>query len=416
MNKKKNKTSNVSHLVLISTLTLLSGTVFSDQLSATGLFPYCFGAKMCQMGGAGVALTKGIDSTFGNVNPALMAQVGRDIAIDPMMVFQKVEVDSSRANLTAGTPLPPYTGSIKNKDKAYAGAYLGFNYPINSKWAVGLSTAGGGGKAKYRNSIISPALNAPSKIESMAAISNQILSYRPSCIESYGVSLIAAYLQIKNNLTQFPSGVPSRGSNRTDHAWGIGARFGGQWDIGQYASMGIAASTPIAFQKLKKYRDILAHPPRVPPVVTGGFAFHVSKCTDVLFDLEGAFWGNNAFTSKQPPVGQGWRSTLSFKFGVQHKVTPDLRLRLGYNYGRTPIRKKFVFFNGLSDSVSIIENIFTTGFTYDFTPTINMDLGGSVQLNKKLTDNGRGPAGPAAQGFTLKARVFTVALGFNIKY
>ena len=145
-------------------------------------------------------------------------------------------------------------------------------------------------------------------------------------------------------------------------------------------------------------------------------ALHVRQDTDVLFDLEGLFWKESPFTGKNPPVGSGWRNALVCKVGVQHRVIPDLRVRLGYNHGRTVIRNKFVFFNALSDSISLIENIFTTGFTYDVTPCMNVDLGGSIALNKTLTDNGNGPAGPAAKGVTVKGRVFTVSLGVNIKY
>jgi len=414
LNKKKNSPSHSSHLLLISTLTILGGTVFSEPLMANGIIPYCFGAKMCQMGGAGVAIP--LDSTSGNVNPALMANVGRDIAIDPMMVFQKVQIDTSRAHLTDGTPLPPYTGPITNRDKNYAGAYLGFNYVLNPEWSVGISTAGGGTKARYKKSIISPALSAPRRVDTMAGISSQILAYKPSPDQAYGVSLIAAYLQMKNDLTLFPSGVPGKGSNRTDHAWGIGARIGGQWNVSQFLSLGAAASTPTYFQKLKKYSDVIKHNPRLPAIVTGGMALHVRQDTDVLFDLEGLFWKESPFTGKKPPVGQGWRNALVYKVGVQHKVISDVRIRLGYNHSRTVIRNKFVFFNALSDSISLVENILTTGFTYDFTPEMNMDLGGSAALNKTLRDNGKGPLGPAAKGTSVKARVCTVSLGFNIKY
>ena len=369
---------------------------------------------MCQMGGAGVAIP--LDSTSGNVNPALMANVGRDIAIDPMVVIQKEHVDTSHSHLTSGTPLPPQTGPLTNKDKSYPGAYLGFNYVLNPEWFVGISTAGGGNKAKYKESIISPALSAPRRLETMAGISSQILAYKPSCDQAYGVSLIVAYIQAKNNLTHFPSGIVTKGANKTDHAWGIGARFGGQWDVSQFLSLGLAASTPTYFQKLKKYSDLLKHAPRMPAIVTGGLAFHVQEDTDVLFDLEGVFWKTSPFVAKNPPIGQGWRNVLVFKVGAQHKVTPDLRLRLGYNHARTPVRNKFVLFNALNESLALIENIFTAGFSYDFTPEMTFDLGGSMSLNKTITDNGQGPAGLAAKGLSMKARACTINIGFNIKY
>lgn len=367
------------------------------------------------MGGAGVAL-QGLDSTSGNINPALMATVGRDIAIDPLIVFQKEEIDSSHTQLTRGTPLPPYTGPITNQIRTYGGAYLGFNYVINPEWSVGISTAGGGSNARYKRSYISPALSAPSKLETMAALSSQILAYRPSCNQSYGVSLIAGYLQMKNDLTLFPSGIVTTGNNKLDHAWGIGARVGGQWNVSQWLSLGAAASTPTYFQKLEKYRDVLRYAPQLPANLRGGLAFHVQKETDVLFDLEALFWKNSPFTGANPPVGQGWRNTLVFKFGVQHKICPDWTVRLGYNYGITPIQSKYVLFNALDEVIALNEHVLTTGFSYNLTPTMGFDLGGSIAFNKKIKDNGNGPAGIAAQGLTVKAEALMVNLGFNIKY
>lgn len=93
------------------------------QVFANGALPYCIGAKNCQMGGAGVAAP--LDSISGNINPALMANVGRDAAIQPLLVLQKEKVDTSDAHLTAGTPLPPHTGPQTNEIKVYAAGYSG---------------------------------------------------------------------------------------------------------------------------------------------------------------------------------------------------------------------------------------------------------------------------------------------------
>ncbi|MBA3814001.1 MAG: outer membrane protein transport protein [Alphaproteobacteria bacterium] len=414
MNKIKNGSPNALRLLLISALSTVNSTLCSPPLMANGALPYCMGAKMCQMGGAGVAIP--LDSTSGNVNPALMANVGRDAALDPLVVFQKEHVDTSRTQLTKGTPLPPRTGPVTNRIKAYGAAYSGFNYDINPEWSLGISTAGGGNNARYNRSIVSPGLSAPRKLESMAALASQILAYKPGCDQAYGLSLIVGYLQMKNNLTQFPSGIVTKGNDRTDHVWGIGGRIGGQWNVSQFLSLGAAASTPTFFQKLKKYSDVIKHSPRLPAIVTGGIALHVRNDTDVLFDLEGLFWKASPFTGKKPPIGQGWRNALVFKFGVQHKVIPDVQVRLGYNYGRTPVRKKYVLFNALDEVITINEHVLSTGFTYDLNPAMSFDLGGAILFNKKITDNGKGPAGLAAKGLRVEARALMVSLGFNLKY
>ena len=67
---------------LLPTLGIILGTSSSTSVLANGALPYCMGAKMCQMGGAGAAVP--LDATSGNVNPALMAKVGRDAALQPI--------------------------------------------------------------------------------------------------------------------------------------------------------------------------------------------------------------------------------------------------------------------------------------------------------------------------------------------
>lgn len=403
----------ISHFQIFSALTFLS-LISSAHVLANGALPYCMGAKMCQMGGAGVAVP--LDSTSGNVNPALMANVGRDAAIDPLIVFQKETVDTSQTNLTTGRPFPPHTGTQTNKIRTYTAAYSGFNYDINPEWSFGISTSGGGNNAKYRRSIVSPALSAPSKLESMAGLVSQILAYKPTCDQSYGLSLMVGYLQLKNNLTQFPSGIVTKGAGKTDWGFGIGARIGGQWDISQFLSLGAAVSTPTFFQKLRKYHDVIRHRPQLPAIATGGLAWHMRKDTDFLFDLEGLFWKESPFTGKRPPIGQGWRNVFVFKFGVQHKLTPELQVRLGYNFGRTPVPSKAVLFNALDEVITVNEHILSAGFTYNLTEAMSFDLGGAHMFNKTITDNGRGPAGLAAKGLKVQARALVLSLGFNLKY
>ena len=60
--------------------------LYPSQLLAGGALPYCLGAKMCQMGGAGVATP--LDATSGNVNPALMAMDSNELDLQPLAVFK----------------------------------------------------------------------------------------------------------------------------------------------------------------------------------------------------------------------------------------------------------------------------------------------------------------------------------------
>jgi len=406
MDGQKNKYQNVK-IVAVMALSLIPTQVF-----ANGALPSYMRAKNCQMGGAGVAAP--LDSTSGNINPALMANVGRDATLQPLLVLQKEKVDTSHAHLTAGTPLPPQIGPQINKIKVYAAGYSGFNYVLNPEWSVGISTSGGGNNARYNKSIVSPVLSAPRKLHNMAALASNTLAYKPTCNETYGASLIVGYLQMKNNLTQFPSGIPTKGAEKTDWALGIGGRLGGQWEARVSLMLGLAASTPIIFQRLKKYRDVIKHKPQLPPMVTGGLAWHITKETDLLFGLEGDFWHASPAFGKKPPSAQVWKNTLTHKFGAQHQLDgclKDYQVRAGYNYARSPIPKNEVLFNALSEVITVSEHILTGGISYYVNKGATLDLGCAYMFPSKITDNGKGVAGPNTKGVFVKASAFVITLG-----
>ncbi len=395
------------------TLTLFLLFQTSSAL-ATGALPYCFGAKSCQMGGAGAAIT--LDTTSGNTNPALMANAGRDTALHPLFVFQNERVNTSQTRLTQGTPFSGYTKSIPNHVKFYAAGYSGLNYDINPKYSIGFSQSGGGNNARYRQSIISPQLSAPRKVMSAAGLLSPILSYKPNCNSSYGFGLVIGYLQMKNNLTQFPSGQVTQGANKWDWGMGLGARIGGQWKLVSQLSFGLSGSTPVWFQKLHKYQDVILYRPRLPAIITGGLAWHINKSTDFLFDVDGLFWKSSPNFSKAPPAGQGWKNTPAYKFGIQHQLVQKLTVRAGYYFGPSPIPHNNVVFNALNEVIVVSEHIASAGFTIKPNEAIGIDIGGAYMFNNKITDNGRGVAGPAAQGTSVRARAIVVSLGFNMKY
>jgi long-chain fatty acid transport protein len=251
----------------------------------------------------------------------------------------------------------------------------------------------------------------------MAVLLSPVVAYKPTCDQAYGLSVIAGYFQTKNNLTLFPSGKTTKGHEKIDWSLGIGGRLGGQWNLSQFLSLGLAASTPVYFQKLRKYDDVIKRRPQLPPIVTGGLAWHIRKDIDLLFDLEGLFWRSGSpIFGKQPPIGQKWRNVLVFKGGAQQKLTEKLTVRVGYNYGRTVIPKNEVVFNALSEVITVSEKVLSAGFTYDITKTMILDAGLAHMFTNSITDDGQGVAGPAAKGMKVKARAFVVTLGFNLKY
>lgn len=107
----------------------------------------------------------------------------------------------------------------------------------------------------------------------------------------------------------------------------------------------------------------------------------------------------------------GWEDQLVFAIGGEYKPSTNLALRLGYNYGRSPIRGKsglqgfpvsskqipnfaqpfgdfnIAFFN-LVGFPAIAEQHLTFGIGYNFSKSFGIDLSYKHAFNKKVTSSG----------------------------
>jgi len=93
-------------------------------------------------------------------------------------------------------------------------------------------------------------------------------------------------------------------------------------------------------------------------------------------------------TKPQADGGFGWNGITVIMVGAQHKVSDALQVRVGYNYGNSPIDEEHVFANILYPA--IVEHHFTAGLNYALSDSF--DVGGSAYWTPtaKKTDSGLG--------------------------
>jgi len=144
-----------------------------------------------------------------------------------------------------------------------------------------------------------------------------------------------------------------------------------------YAAYGLGNSFMTSFQE----KDVL------PQSVVAGYSFKPTSKWTINADLEWMDWSStkyqilslpNANASELAFINAGggtvtpenWHSALSESIGTQYDLTDSFRVRVGYYHHRTPISS--VNFNPvLPDSSS---NAFTTGFGYDITKRLTIDV------------------------------------------
>ncbi len=96
-------------------------------------------------------------------------------------------------------------------------------------------------------------------------------------------------------------------------------------------------------------------------------------------------------------------------------MTDRFRLRLGYNYGRSPVRKDVLFANALSPLMA--EHHLGLGFGYDLSERFSVDFGWVHTFTKTLTDDGSGDTfSQGGKGTTASLGIDSLILGVSYKF
>jgi long-chain fatty acid transport protein len=111
--------------------------------------------------------------------------------------------------------------------------------------------------------------------------------------------------------------------------------------------------------------------------------------------------------------GFGWKDMTVYKLGYQWQTSPDWTWRLGYSYGKQPIRDSEVLFNILAPGV--IEHHFTFGFTRAIGANNELNFAAMYAPEKKVS--GANPHGGArAQDIELKMYQFELEASYAWKF
>lgn len=353
--------------------------IISPKIEArNGFIPHYVGAHGIT-GGAGLAYPHEASNVV--TNPAAIGMLPTHVLLMAGVLFQDQFVDASKSQ--AGNP----RGKLKNLHDNTLIASLGANYRWNERWATGVGVSGGGGETKLQDSITNPAFLNPAKGGFDREVVNNVIltvpsiAYSPTPRHSYGIGLLVGYSRFRGNLAK-AGFVQIKGRNRADTAYGLGMRFGLLFKLTDYLSFGSSISTPVYFQKHKKYDDLLKERMEIPATFLAGIALKLTESLDFLFDYKEIFYGYSAWLRR----GEGWRNQTVLLAGLQYHVNEKLVVGFGYNYGASPINKGFVTLN--ATSLPLEEHNLSGGFRYKLTPTKEFILVVFYTPPFKMTDDG----------------------------
>lgn len=404
------KKSNIITLLCFSML-----TTSQAMANENGGFPIGLGQNLATAGaGAGSWRAEGSEAVGAlNANPALASRLDNQISAFISNTWVDQYVDASAAG--AGRQVQGRAaGKFKTKFTKVPAITFGGNYWLNDEVAIALGVGGGMTPTKYDSNptpIVMPfplpplppqktisTLGYNNKLISITGVLAPSLIYKPSENQGYGISALIGMNQLKANiaLPEIPF-TETKGNLRKERIYGFGVKLGGLWNLNDYVGVGAAVSTPVKFQKYKKYSDIIKNAQNIPATVTLGTSISLTDATDLLLDIKEIFFRSEKFYKEIK-----WRNQVIYMAGLQHQCTEQLTMRAGYNYGKSPIRSDGVLMNLFAPH--IVEHHVTAGVMYKLNQDISLSAIGEYAFPKKLTDNGNGPWGVNGKGAVIKAQ------------
>jgi len=366
-----------------------------------------FGPVQNSMGGAGVGAT--LDAGALASNPAGITELDRRLDVGltwflPTVDYSATEPVPSPFPAGAFVAQPGVTFDSKRGGSPIPA--IGAIFPVGSGFTLGVGLYGVAGMGVDYD----PNLYGGKTLTSyMQARLTPAVAYRISEQWSAGLTLNAMAAQMKWDVAGGFGQVP----HDTATSFGYGATLGVQYRPVKTVAIGLAYETRSVFQDFSF--DVASHPvpnpapppPQVtvpggtdklkldqPPVASLGVATTVLQGLLVAADLEWIQWSatngkdkpaftNDTSMTGSMPWNMSWKDQWVLKVGGQYAVTPALRLRLGYNYGKMPLDADRAF-----ESIAfpaIAEHHLTAGVGYAFGDALVANLGVVYAPRAKLS-------------------------------
>ncbi len=353
-------------------------------MASNGLILIGYGAKSRGMGGSGLALNE--DALVTAINPAGASNVENEFDMG-VLIFNPQR--------RAACCLAP-DGQLSDKNWFFIPNMAG-TYKLNDNLTAGFGFVGyGGGRTQYSENLFTTT-DGKLGVELSIALMSPTLAYRLDDDQSVGVSLLISASRFRamglgafKTFSIDPNNVTDNGY---DYAYGVGLRIGWLRNFNDDLSLAAVYQTEVNQTKFDSYRGLFPEQGNfdLPAVLSLGLAIKTGESTTVSFDWQRVFYedvaaiGNRALPISAAPgdpnqMGQddgpgfGWENQDVYKLGAQYEYSPAWTLRVGVNYGKSPIRNdtgggEFEL-NVLAPAVT--EWAYTTGASYEWSKTLDL--------------------------------------------
>jgi long-chain fatty acid transport protein len=332
----------------------------SPALATNGMRMIGFGPVQNSMGGASVATP--LDAATVVSNPAGLLAVGHRLDVGGTYFSPTVKYDA--------TQVGPGGSSTAGLQSDFGASYiptLGYAIPLSDQLATGVALCGAAGMGVDYGQNLYGGVTKTSYLQARLAPG---VAYKLAEGLTAGLTVNAMLARMSYDVAG-GMGMPER---KTASSLGIGAVVGLQYAVSPAITLGAAYETESFFQDFEF--DIPAHTQVVdpgtgatfdfpggkeklafnqPPVATVGVAVRPVEGLVLALDGEYIFWSqtngkdapkiSNGEATGAMPFNMDWSDQAVVKVGAEYAATSAVRLRAGYNYGKSPLNADRAFEN-----------------------------------------------------------------------
>lgn len=394
-NRKTRKSSSVT-----LPLALLACMLASVQAHATnGYFAHGVGMKAKGMGGVSIGLPQ--DTLAGGSNPATMAVMGNriDAGIDLFNPVREAEISGSAGGFTDGK-------FDANETKYFPVPEFGYNRVMDDTWTMGISVFGHGGmNTDYEDNIpLFGTSSVGTDMSQLFVVPSLTYKVNDANYIGFAMNLVLQRLEItgaQNFAATPPSIFPGHVTNRGhDYSLGAGFRIGWLGQVTDKLSVGATYQTKTRMSELDDYKGLLAEQGDfdIPASYGIGLAYKpVSELTlaaDIVhIEYDDVASLNNPIANlptgglgSNNGAGFGWDDQTVYKLGVEYAYSPDIDLRAGWNYGKSPIPSSETAFNIFAPAT--VEHHLTLGLTWKWDKNRDVTVSYMHALENKIEGKG----------------------------
>ena len=383
---------------------------------------------------AGATTASPYDTSCLIKNPAALVWIGNRIDAEYQNILpHDVSVNTEGPGLAklGGAPLANRGVTQSSTIDYIPGADAGISYRIPGTDAHPVSVGCGmftmaGVEANYPSSVFFTPLIGGGAYDKMADLRSMRIAPGLAVAFndrlSFGATSNIEIQGFRTNMAVFNGAgfQETAGGGNWDFAAGAGFTLGLLYKINDMLNLGACYESHTWMNRHYDYKDIV---PCIdePQVISFGIALKPIKNFEWTYDTRYINWTGVKIVGEAPANGGfGWRDQWVFATGAEYtfkdkKDNDKLKLRLGYNYGQSPIPSNAVFANALIPV--IMEHHLTTGFSYFLRKDLSLDFVWEHHFKNVMTDNGAGDAiSQAGNGTKITAAAEIISVGLGYKY